>query len=194
MGDSGWDASWPARLGRVPALAHLPELGLVLPPSTGKRRGLRGADAWRALFLEGHFPALRWLDLAGQATFGPQGASLLAQRGSASLEVLRLWRTGLTAAGVAALASSPVLQGVRRLHLSGNVIGMKGVEALIAGGVRASLQELGLDRCGLTDRHVARLLSVDWPRLTRLDLRNNAVKHPVEAPPGMELLAETSVG
>lgn len=131
---------------------------------------------------------LRYLDLSDNH-LGPEAAELLAKAPLESLERLNFRDNLLGADGVALLAVSPRMAGLRQLNLAGNGIGPSGAASLALSGNCRQLRRLNL-----SSNHLGRqglellLLSAAFEALEELDLASNDV-----GPHGGMILASSSL-
>jgi uncharacterized protein (TIGR02996 family) len=105
--------------------------------------GKFGPRAAAALAASPHLGRLRRLDLT-QCDVGEEAAKVLAAAPFGSLVELRLFSGRIGPQGMAALARSPHLAGLRRLDLLGNHIGPEGLKALLGSPLVTELHSLDL--------------------------------------------------
>lgn len=119
------------------------------------------------------WPGLQDLDLS-QAWLKDQGLTELLQGNPPQLRSLGLFWNGLTAAGVCALAASPVLESLEDLSLSHNAVGNEGVLALTRNPAIGRLRVLDLSEGGLDDDGVCALARCPYLKNLRLlRIKNN---------------------
>jgi uncharacterized protein (TIGR02996 family) len=171
VGDVGTE-----HLTTLPSLANLRELLL------------RGSDRFAftdlihgpgvvALAVSPYLTRLRLLDLGANAVGDAGFARLVQSPNGQELEELGLAynQVGLIGdAGYRELTGS-CLGSLRRLVLSGNLIGAPGAQALAEWRRTKPLRCLELDQCGLGDRGAALAGSPEMRRLTRLCLQSNLI-------------------
>lgn len=184
------------RLAKAPVLRQVQVLELLY--SVGLSTGDRLTAATLELVLRGCGP-LRELHLRDGA-IGPDGAQVLAKAAPLEgLDVLSLLGNGVDARGVELLAASPRLQRLRALDLrknrvgvggatavgnafsqlrvldlTTNVLGAKGVAALLGGRGLGELRHLCLQQCAVDDEAIEALTrSKRVTQLRTLNLRSN---------------------
>jgi hypothetical protein len=97
---------------------------------------------------------------------GDAGLTTLAGAGKCRLRELDVRANGITAAGVRALAESPLLSTVEHLNLTENPIGNAGVLALVRSKYAKRLRKLDLYSCEFDDAGVKAL--AESPNLATL--------------------------
>ncbi len=119
-------------------------------------------------------PALRQLDVSGNALGDLVGKRLQRARDYPELHALALGDAQLSTDGISALAHWPGFAGLRKLVLDGNPLNHRAAAALSS--VEApNLRALGLANCELHGSHVRELVTSRFVRsLWTLDLRGNA--------------------
>jgi Leucine-rich repeat (LRR) protein len=158
-------------LAKSPALPSLTTLAITAQSSNGvSQRSFRAALGSKKL------AALRRLQIESMS-IGNQIAECLEAPHFANLEELRLRHLSIDALGVKALAHSPCLAKLRVLDLRNNPIGELGLAYLLANPALQNLEEIVLERCGLTSAS-ARALA-DWEGLRsvrKLNLLGNRLR------------------
>ena len=201
-------ACTPGRLGRLElvdvgltddgadALARLPQLaGVTHLDLRANQLGPKGIGAiCRSPYLAG----LTTLAIGGRSynpyyddkhvqAIGDDGlAAIVGARAFANVRELEVANAGVSPAGVAVLAGSPLAGRLRRLDLSTNELGIKGAEALAVAHWPV-LRELRLRRCALDDAAIEALARTDFRSLRDLDLSYNSV-----GPSGASALATSA--
>jgi uncharacterized protein (TIGR02996 family) len=154
-------------LGSTVAFRSCRGLSLHAPPELG-------TATLQAIVRSPHLSQLKSLQLFNLA-IGDEGLIALAESAERfpHLEMLELTRTGVTGAGVAALARSPLMSRLRNLWLRENAIGREGLRAL-ARAEAPALEELWLPETQLGNVGTI-LAKARWPALWRLDLDNSGL-------------------
>jgi uncharacterized protein (TIGR02996 family) len=155
-----------------PHLAGLHALGL-------HETGI-GPSGLQELLARGHLlPNLVSLDLSG-CQLSPEALGWLAASSlSDHLQTLNLANTGLTDVGAEAMANG--LCALQALYLGQNLIGERGLRALVRSRFWANLVDFDLNFNRLSDAAANELLAAPQPvRLTSLDLRANGISPPVQ--------------
>ncbi len=155
--------------GARPGLADLASLGRLAGLS---RLGLGACglndEALASLVRAGAAPRLRGLNLEDN-DIGDPGLAFLSAGAFESLDHLNLAGNRFHERGVAALAAAPWASSLRRLDLTGNLVGDAGAERLLSGPL-AGLESLGLGITGVGPATAYRLAAGALPRLRSLSL------------------------
>ncbi len=118
---------------------------------------------------------LATLEFSNSYAGDPGVYALLESPSLGQLRSLLLRANAIGPGGAAALANSPKLSGLSRLDLGGNPLGNEGLIALCQPPHLTGLTTLNLWHIGISSAAVRALTSPIAPRLTRLDLGQNAL-------------------
>lgn len=118
---------------------------------------------------------LERLDLSASGITAPGIALLASSPHPRNLRALELFSNRAMAAGAAALASSPALTNLTRLGISNNAIGDDGVRALAQSPYLTRLRSLSIRACEMSDKGVEALAAGKLDRLRSIDLAYNGL-------------------